>query len=82
MELTVVKIGNSRGLRIPKSLLERCHIEDKVEVEVSGRSLLIRPKERPRQGWAQAAATMHRLREDRPPYGDDLDAHVHKEWKW
>lgn len=43
MLISVVPIGNSKGIRIPKSILQQLNIEDKVELEVHNREILIRP---------------------------------------
>ncbi|MCH5434723.1 AbrB/MazE/SpoVT family DNA-binding domain-containing protein, partial [Leptospira interrogans serovar Canicola] len=32
MKASVVKIGNSKGIRIPKAVLEECHIEEEVDL--------------------------------------------------
>jgi len=84
MKTNVIRIGNSRGIRIPKALLEQCHLQDEVELEVSGDHLLVRPTTRPRSGWAEAFRRMHEQ-------GDDavLDKELlpstrweRAEWKW
>ncbi|MGE0826504.1 MAG: AbrB/MazE/SpoVT family DNA-binding domain-containing protein [Candidatus Binatia bacterium] len=65
MKTTIVRIGNSRGIRIPKALLEQCHLHDKVELEVRDDHLEVRPATEPRNGWAEAFRRMHEE-------GDDL----------
>ena len=53
----VVKIGNSRGIRIPRTLLEQAGLTDEVEMVVEGDKLIIHSVRLPRQGWdAQFAA--------------------------
>jgi len=42
MKTTIVRIGNSRGIRIPKPVLEHCELQDEVDMEVRGRELVIR----------------------------------------
>jgi len=34
MRTSIVRIGNSQGIRIPKVLLEQCHLGTDVELEV------------------------------------------------
>jgi antitoxin MazE len=80
----IVKIGNSRGIRIPKPLLEQTGLIGEVELVVEGNALVIRPLHRPRQGWAKAAEEMASLGDDAPLDSDvnaqtDWDA---EEWQW
>jgi antitoxin MazE len=52
----LVKIGNSRGIRISKPLLEVAGLADEVEIEAVPGVLTIRPSTHPRAGWAESAA--------------------------
>jgi len=52
----LVKIGNSRGVRLAKPMLEVAGLADEVEIEVAPGVLTIRPSAQPRAGWAEAAA--------------------------
>ena len=52
----LVKIGNSRGIRLAKPLLEVAGLTDEVEIEAAPGVLTIRPSLHPRAGWAEAAA--------------------------
>ena len=52
----LVKIGNSRGIRLAKVLLEVAGLADEVEIEAAPGVLTIRPSTHPRAGWAEAAA--------------------------
>lgn len=54
MRINLVKIGNSRGLRLPKAVIESCGIETSVNLEIRGRELIIRPTESPRAHWEDA----------------------------
>lgn len=56
MKTRLVRIGNSRGLRLPKPLLEQAGLEDEVEIRVAAGSLVIAPAATARAGWAEAAA--------------------------
>ena len=53
----LVKIGNSRGIRLAKPLLEVAGLADEVEIEAAPGVLTIRPAAYPRAGWAEAAAS-------------------------
>ena len=54
MRTRIVRIGNLRGVRIPKLLLEQSGLEGEVEMNVENGSLRIRPVMKPRAGWAGA----------------------------
>jgi antitoxin MazE len=56
MRARLVKIGNSRGLRLAKPLLEQAGLSDEVDIQVAPGLLTIRPVTRARAGWAEAAA--------------------------
>jgi len=71
----VVKIGNSRGIRIPRTLLEQAGLTDEVEMAVDGDKLIIRAARSTRLGWdAQFAAMAEQ--------GDDhlMDETISSEW--
>jgi len=52
MRASVVKIGNSKGIRIPKAVLEECHIEEEVDLLIDKNKIIIVPlKAKPRDGW-------------------------------
>ncbi len=66
MKIKIVPIGNSRGIRIPKALLQQCRLCQTVEIEARPDGLLIRPSERPRKGWDVAFQAMAQAGDDRP----------------
>jgi antitoxin MazE len=75
----LVKIGNSRGIRLAKPLLEVAGLADEVEIEAAPGVLTIRPSAHPRAGWAEAAASFE-------PEGllDEMSAtrFDDEEWSW
>jgi len=84
MKANIVRIGNSRGIRLPKSVLEQCHLKDSVEIEVDDDTLIIKPAHSPRSGWAESFSSMAEQGDDRL-----LDADVNlstewdeSEWRW
>jgi antitoxin MazE len=83
MQLELTRIGNSRGIRIPKPLIEQCRLGKVVEVHVTPKGLLIAPQRTPRLGWKEAfAASVSPQREElllgRVP-GNKFDS---EEWEW
>lgn len=65
MTAAVIRIGNSKGIRIPKPILEQCALKDTVEIEVRNGTLLIRPIRSPRKGWRESFERMAQKGDDR-----------------
>ena len=82
MKAKLVRIGNSRGVRLPKPVIEEAGLSDEVVLEVRERSVVITSVSEPRAGWAEAARTMRERREtgllDRPT-STRFDE---EEWEW
>jgi len=64
MEIPIVQIGNSKGIRLAKTILERYKITDKVELIFKEGFLILKPARKPREGWESAFAEMHEKAED------------------
>ena len=65
MLVSVIRIGNSKGIRVPKVILERFGIKDKIDMEVTEKGILLSPvSDVPRKGWAEAFCRMHENNED------------------
>lgn len=82
MKSRIVQIGNSRGIRLPKVLIEEAQLEEDVELEAEPGRIVIRRGSRPRAGWAATARRMRERNEDRlldPTTPTRFDK---KEWKW
>jgi len=81
MKTRLVRIGNSRGLRLAKPLIEQLGLEDEIEMRAEGGALVIRPVHAVREGWAEAAAhlaaTGEGLADEGMPTWFDAE-----EWEW
>lgn len=64
MKVSVIRIGNSKGIRLNKMLLEKYQIEDEVELILEPEAIMIRPITKPRQDWDQAFAKMRNKGDD------------------
>ena len=64
VELKIVPIGNSRGVRLPKEIIERYAIEDSIVLEVREETLVFRNKHDKRLSWEDTFKAMARERED------------------
>ena len=84
MKSRVVRIGNSRGIRIPKLLLEQTGLRGEVEISADGDTLVIRPACSPRAGWAAAFQEMAQRGDDAllDEIGPTLSSWDESEWEW
>ena len=78
LQIPLRKIGNSRGVVIPKPLLSQAGLEEAVDVTVEGEAIVLRkPVRSPRDGWAQAAQALARKGGDTlvmGEFGNEADA--------
>ncbi len=80
MELDVVKIGNSKGIRLPLAVIKQCGIEDKVKMEIKDNCIIIKPVKAPRQGWTEAFELMHKNRDDILYMPEEMDNETLEKW--
>ena len=81
MEVTVIKIGNSRGIRLSKTLLERYNIRDTVDLILEKGQIIIKPLSRPRKGWDKAFMEMNANGDDKLLITDIFEDENMEEWK-
>jgi antitoxin MazE len=82
MKSRIVQIGNSRGIRLPKILLEQAQLADEVELEAEPGRITICRGRRSRAGWAAAARRMHERGEDRLLNKTTATRFDKEEWMW
>jgi antitoxin MazE len=82
MRVELIRIGNSRGIRIPKPLIEQCGFGDAVEVRVENDRLVIAPERRPRQGWKEAFSAAGAPADESSPFEDLPNKFDSDEWTW
>jgi antitoxin MazE len=88
MKTELVRIGNSRGVRIPKPFIEQCGLGETVELRIANDCLIISPGRQPRQGWDEAFRASGHAASDRAAH-DELLLEIgepnefdHKKWRW
>ena len=81
MEVSVVKIGNSRGIRFSKTIIERYNIRDTVEMILDKGHIIIKPLSRPRKGWDKAFIGMNENGDDKLIIPDIFEEENLEEWK-
>ncbi|MGA2581774.1 MAG: AbrB/MazE/SpoVT family DNA-binding domain-containing protein [Tepidisphaeraceae bacterium] len=64
MRTKLVAIGNSRGVRLPKAVIEQCALDGKIELIVQNGQLVIRGVKSPRAGWDKAFKKMREKGDD------------------
>lgn len=81
METSIIKIGNSRRLRLCKSILDKYNINEKVEVILEKGRIILKPIESPRKNWETAFQKMHLENDDQLFVNDVFDNETFEEWK-
>ncbi|MEW6686958.1 MAG: AbrB/MazE/SpoVT family DNA-binding domain-containing protein [Candidatus Edwardsbacteria bacterium] len=82
MKTNIVPIGNSKGVRIPKVILEQCCIKKNIFMEVEDNKIIIRPvKRNPRQHWEAFFKKMLKNRDDKLIIDDKIDLEA-ENWEW
>ncbi len=83
MKTELVRIGNSRGIRIPKPLIEQCGFGNAVDLRVENERLIISPERDPRAGWEEQFRAAGPASEDglllETVGPSDFDR---KDWRW
>jgi antitoxin MazE len=82
MKTRLVRIGNSRGIRLPKPLIEQAGLTDEVELRVREGAIVIAPSAGARAGWDEAAARLASLGEDGPLDAAQPTRFDREEWRW
>jgi len=80
MELSIVPIGNSKGIRLTKTILEKYNITDTVELILEKGYIILKPKSTPRKGWEKSFMKMHENGDDSLLIDDVFDGENFEEW--
>ena len=80
MQMDIIKIGNSKGIRLPLAVLKQCGIDSKVELEIKDNCIIIKPVKTPRQGWAEALELMHKNNDDTLLISEEIDNETLEAW--
>jgi antitoxin MazE len=78
----LVRIGNSRGLRVPKVLIDQLGLGGEVEMAVQGGQLVIRAATRPREGWDEQFQAMAKRGDDALLMPETATEWDESEWEW
>ncbi|MFD2203221.1 AbrB/MazE/SpoVT family DNA-binding domain-containing protein [Shivajiella indica] len=80
MEAPIIKIGNSKGLRLSKTILEKYNISDKVELILEKDQIIIKPISVPRENWENEFKKMAENQDDKLLINDVFDDENFEEW--
>ena len=64
MEISVINIGNSKGIRLSKTILEKYNIQEKVELTLEKGYIILKPKAEPRKNWEESFKMMNEEGDD------------------
>tara|TARA_R110000850_G_scaffold254614_1_gene380180 strand:+ start:68976 stop:69221 length:246 start_codon:yes stop_codon:yes gene_type:complete len=80
METSIIKIGNSKGLRLSKTILEKYNIKDKVEIILEKGHIVLKPVETPRKNWEKQFKKMAENGDDALLINDVFEDETLEEW--
>ncbi len=84
MEIQVIKIGNSKGIRLSKTILEKYNITDSMELVLEEDHMILKAKRKPRDGWDQAFRKANESNQDiidnEEPFPDFFEDENLEEW--
>ncbi len=81
MEVSIVQIGNSKGIRFSKTIIEKYNFRDKVDLILEKGQIIIKPLTRPRKGWEELFKEMSGRGDDRLLFNDVFEDENIEEWK-
>ncbi|RLD42800.1 MAG: AbrB/MazE/SpoVT family DNA-binding domain-containing protein [Bacteroidetes bacterium] len=80
MELSIIQIGNSKGFRLSKTLIEKYNIKDKVELILEKGYFILKPISSPRKNWEKAFKEMNENGDDQLLFNDVFEHEKLEEW--
>ncbi|MEO6232335.1 MAG: AbrB/MazE/SpoVT family DNA-binding domain-containing protein [Ferruginibacter sp.] len=80
MDISVIPIGNSKGIRLTKTLIEKYNIKDTVELILEKDYIILKPKTAARTGWDKSFKKMHTQGDDKLFISDVFEDEKFEEW--
>lgn len=81
MNIPLISIGNSKGIRLSKTLLEKYNIQDNIELILEEDCIVLKPMTSARKGWEKSFKKMHENGDDKLFISDVFDDENFEEWK-
>lgn len=82
MRTHLIRVGNSRGIRLPKPLISQAKLTDEVELHIKDGAIVIENASSPRKDWATAAKALHDRAEDALLMPSNPTSFDEKDWTW
>ncbi len=85
MKTKVIKIGNSKGIRIPRHMLEQSGLKSEVEIEVKDKTIILKSTSKIRDDWESAFQKMSENNDDvlmDKEYLENTISWDNEEWEW
>jgi len=81
MEVSIIQIGNSKGIRLSKTIIEKYNLRDKVDLILENEQIIIKPHSKPRDGWGESFKKMSENGDDLLLFNDIFEDDNIEEWK-
>ena len=81
MQISIVQIGNSKGIRLSKTVIEKYNIQDTLELILEKDFIILKPKTASRKGWEKAFKKMHENGDDKSLITEVFKDENFEEWK-
>ena len=83
MKINLISIGNSKGIRIPSSVIKQCGLGNELEMRIENGVIVLAPVRSVREGWSAAFEKMATVGDDAPLVPDTLENDFDAEdWTW
>lgn len=80
MEIPIIAIGNSKGIRIPKTYLDKYNMMSVVDITFEEDKIVLRAVKNPRDGWDKSFKRMNENADDRLLINDVFEDENLEEW--
>ena len=81
MDIALISIGNSKGIRLSKTILEKYNIQDSIELILEKGFIILKPKTSARKGWEKSFKKLHENGDDNQLMADVFNDENFEEWK-
>jgi antitoxin MazE len=80
MDVSLIPIGNSKGIRLPKTVIEKYDLRDTIELILEKEYIILKPKMSSRKDWDKAFKKMHQNGDDKLLMADVFEDENLAEW--
>lgn len=80
MDISLISIGNSKGIRLSKTLIEKYNFQDTIELVLEKGYIILKPKAEARKGWEKSFKKMHENGDDKLIVSDVFMDEDFEEW--